>query len=60
MINGKLQEFVGNVIAKGQISYGDVRRLQRDYLPRGITNCEEVELTATSWTEMHRRNLKAQ
>ena len=38
MINGKLQEFVCNVAVKGRISYGDVRRLQRDYLPGGITN----------------------
>jgi hypothetical protein len=44
MINGKLQEFVCDVIAKGQIGYGDVRRLQRDYLPDGITNREELEL----------------
>jgi hypothetical protein len=44
MNNGKLQEFVCNVIAKGQINYGDVRRLQRDYLPGGITNREELEL----------------
>ena len=44
MINGKLQEFVCDVIAKGQIRYGDVRRLQRDYLPGGITNHEELEL----------------
>lgn len=44
MINGKLQEFVCNVIAKGQIRYGDVRRLQRDYLADGITAREELEL----------------
>jgi hypothetical protein len=44
MFNGTLQEFVCDVIAKGQIGYGDVRRLQRDYLPRGITNREELEL----------------
>jgi hypothetical protein len=44
MINGKLQEFVCNVVGKGQISYGDVRRLQRNHLPGGITNREELEL----------------
>lgn len=44
MINGKLPEFVCDVIAKGQIRYGDVRRLQRDYLPGGITNRRELEL----------------
>jgi hypothetical protein len=44
MINAKLQEFVCNVTGKGQIGYGDVRRLQRGYLPGGITNREELEL----------------
>jgi hypothetical protein len=44
MINGKLQEFVCNLIAKDRISYGDVRRLQRDYLPGGIMHREELEL----------------
>ena len=47
MINGKLQEFVCNVIAKGQMSFGDVRRLQRGYLPSGITNPEELEILIT-------------
>ena len=37
-MNAKLQGFVCNVAAKGKISYGDVRRLQRDYLPGGITS----------------------
>ena len=44
MINGKLQEFVCSVIAKGQMSFGDVRRLQRGCLPSGITNSEELEM----------------
>jgi hypothetical protein len=44
MINEKLQGFVCDVIAKGQIGYGDLRRLQRDYLPGGITHSEELEL----------------
>jgi hypothetical protein len=43
MINGKLQEFARHVVAKGQMGYGDVRRLERDYLPNGITNGEELE-----------------
>ncbi len=43
MIDGKLQEFVSNGIARGQISFGDVRRLQRGCLPSGIRNREEVE-----------------
>jgi hypothetical protein len=44
MINGKLRDFVCHVTAKGQITLGDVRRLQRGYLPDGITNGEELEM----------------
>lgn len=44
MINEMLQEFVSEVIARSQIRYGDVRRLQRDYLPGGINDREELEL----------------
>jgi hypothetical protein len=44
MINGKLRDFVCHVIAKGQITLGDVRRLQRGYLPDGITNGEDLEM----------------
>jgi hypothetical protein len=44
IMSGKLRDFVCNVIAKGQITLGDVRRLQRGYLPAGITNCEELEI----------------
>jgi hypothetical protein len=44
MANRKLQEFVCNVIARDQLSYGDVRRLQRDYLPNGFANREDIEL----------------
>jgi hypothetical protein len=44
IINGNLRDFVCNVIAKGEITLGDVRRLQRGYLPAGITNWEELEI----------------
>ena len=44
MMNGKLRDFVCHVIAKGQITLGDVRRLERAYLPEGITNGEELEM----------------
>ena len=43
MINGKLQDFAVSVMARSQISFGDVRRLQRDFLPRGITTRDEAE-----------------
>jgi hypothetical protein len=44
MMNGTLQDFVSAVSAKGQIRYGDVRRLQRDILRNGILAREEAEL----------------
>jgi hypothetical protein len=44
IINGKLRDFVCYAIAKGQITLGDVRRLQRGCLPDGITNREELEI----------------
>jgi hypothetical protein len=44
IVNGKLPDFACNVISKGQITLGDVRRLQRNYLPGGITNREELEI----------------
>ena len=43
MINGKLQDFAASAMARGQISFGDVRRLQRDCLPPGITTREEAD-----------------
>jgi hypothetical protein len=43
MINGKLQDFAAGATARGQISFGDVRRLQRDCLPLGITTRDEAE-----------------
>jgi hypothetical protein len=44
MSNSKLQEFVDNAAARGRITFGDVRRLRRDYLPTGISHCEEAEM----------------
>jgi hypothetical protein len=44
IVNGNLPDFACNVISKGQITLGDVRRLQRNYLPGGITHREELEI----------------
>jgi hypothetical protein len=44
IVNGNLPDFACNVMSKGQITLGDVRRLQRNYLPGGITNREELEI----------------
>jgi hypothetical protein len=43
MNNGKLQDFASSAMARSQISFGDVRRLQRDCLPHGITTRDEAE-----------------
>jgi hypothetical protein len=43
MMNGKLQDFAAGAMARGQISFGDVRRLQRDCLPQGIATRDEAE-----------------
>src|SRR5262245_17168663 len=40
----KLQEFVTTIAARGRITFGDVRLLPRDYLPGGVTTCDEALL----------------
>src|SRR5215203_6706173 len=47
MINSSLQAFANKVQAAGRISFGDVKRLQRDILPDGISSREEAELLLT-------------
>src|SRR5262245_12924133 len=42
--NTKLQDFVTAAAARGRITFGDVRRVQRDYLPGGITTSDEAEM----------------
>jgi hypothetical protein len=44
MINSSLQTFANKVQEAGRISFGDVKRLQRDILPDGISSREEAEL----------------
>src|SRR6185312_9492915 len=44
MINSSLQAFANNVQQAGRISFGDVKRLQRDILPDGISSRDEAEL----------------
>jgi len=39
-----LQDFVSKAAAKSRITFGDVRRLQRDILPDGISTREQAEL----------------
>jgi hypothetical protein len=43
MSNNTFQIFIEKIAAKGRISFGDVRRLQRDVLPDGIASREEAE-----------------
>lgn len=40
----KLQDFVTKTAAKNRITFGDVRRLQRNVLPDGVSTREEAEL----------------
>jgi hypothetical protein len=61
MDNSKLQEFVTITVLRNRITFGDARRLQRDYLPGGITSREEaavliqldamVALADKAWTD---------
>jgi hypothetical protein len=43
MNTSKLQEFVTKIAAKKRITFGDVRRLQRDVLPDGIMSRADAE-----------------
>src|SRR5215207_230519 len=47
MINSSLQIFANKVQEAGRISFGDVKRLQRDILPDGISSREEADLLLT-------------
>jgi len=47
MINSSLQAFASNVQKAGRISFGDVKRLQRDILPDGISSRAQAELLIT-------------
>ena len=47
MINSSLQVFANKVQQAGRISFGDVKRLQRDILPDGISSRDEAELLLT-------------
>jgi len=44
MENSKLQDFVTITVFHNRITFGDVRRLQRDYLPYGLASREQVEI----------------
>jgi hypothetical protein len=44
MKNTKLQDFIAKTAATSRIIFGDVRRLQRDILPDGISTREQAEL----------------
>jgi hypothetical protein len=44
MTNTSLQDFVTNIIARRHLTFGDVRRLQRDCLPGGLKTREHAEM----------------
>jgi hypothetical protein len=43
-MNDSLQDFAAGIEAKSRITFGDVRRLQRDHLPGGLSNFEEARI----------------
>ena len=43
MINPRLEKFVGRALLTRRVGFGDLRRLQRDVLPEGFKNREQVE-----------------
>src|SRR5215510_2607235 len=43
-MDNKLQDFVTITVLHNRITFGDVRRLQRDCLPQGITSREQAEV----------------
>jgi hypothetical protein len=47
MTNTALSAFVAKATAKNRITFGDVRRLQRDVLPDGVVSREGAELLIT-------------
>src|SRR5829696_4013011 len=47
MINSSLQAFASSVQKAERISFGDVKRLQRDILPDGISSRAQAELLLT-------------
>jgi hypothetical protein len=44
MENNKLQDFITITVLRNRITFGDVRRLQRDYLPHGVASREQAEM----------------
>ena len=44
MDNSKLHDFITITVLHNRITFGDVRRLQRDYLPHGLSSREQVEI----------------
>jgi len=43
-MNDRLQDFAARIEAKSRITFGDVRRLQRDHLPGGLSSFEEARI----------------
>ena len=44
MESNKLQDFVTITVLHNRITFGDVRRLQRDYLPHGVASRADAEV----------------
>jgi len=57
MNNVTLQHFVTVTAARGRITFGDVRRLHRDYLPDGISSRAEAEMLLELDTKIDRADI---
>jgi hypothetical protein len=44
MTTARLTDAAAEILARGRITFADVRRLQRDLLPNGVSNREEAEI----------------
>jgi len=61
MNDANLKDFVIHTTGRNRITFGDVRRLQRDHLPGGVSSCDQAEtllhldgqitLTDRAWTD---------
>jgi hypothetical protein len=43
-MSNDLEDFAARIEAKARITFGDVRRLQRDHLPGGLSSFEEAKI----------------
>ena len=45
----ELSDFVKQVSSRGRVTFGDIKRLQRDLLPNGAVTRDQVEALIARW-----------